>query len=137
MLIFPFFVHEPIKFFTFDSYYGAFGWMNDSYAFFLVAIINAPITGIIGNLGFYYAYFYWPMQIVAGTMLIEPFLAQIAGIVLGQDEVPGIKTLVGCIIITLGFIVAGFGARYKTINRKYRRDSIYGSDMEYTKIEDK
>ena len=65
-------------------------------------------------MGFYSSYYYFPAEIVAGTLLIEPFFAQIAGLILGQDHIPGIKTIVGLITSTLGFIIAGIGSSWKT-----------------------
>lgn len=111
--IFPFLTSSP-NFFSFDPEYGAFGFLVDWNAFVDVMCINAPITGILGNLGFYGSFFYFPIEIVSGVMLLEPFCAQTAGILLGQDEIPGIKTLLGLIVISAGFLFAGFGAMYKT-----------------------
>lgn len=113
LLIFPFVV-GPSVFFSMDQTEGAFGWLVSPDAFFLLMGVVAPITGILGNLGFYSSYYYFPMEIVAGTMLIEPFFAQIVGVAMGQDEIPGIKTVFGVSVITIGFIVAGLGASYKT-----------------------
>jgi len=135
MFVFPFLVTSPAEFFSFNPYTGVLGWMADKDSFIFVMFVIAPITGIIGNLGFYCAYYYWPMQIVAGTMLIEPFLAQIAGVMLGQDEIPGVKTLIGCVTITLGFFVSGFGARYKTMNKEKRRESMSIQDGDYKLLE--
>ena len=113
LVTFPFFI-EPSMFYSFDPVVGAFGWMTNFDAFFLLMGVVAPVTGILGNLGFYTAYYYFPMEIVAGTMLTEPFFAQTIGILLGQDEVPGVKTVFGCTIITIGFIIAGLGQKYRT-----------------------
>ena len=110
-IFFPFLSNSNEKFFTLDLEYGVFGWINDSYAFFLVICINAPITGVIGNIGYYSAFKYFPIQIIAGVMLIEPFTAQIAAILLGQDKIPGLKTIMGCCIITIGFLLSGLGAK--------------------------
>ena len=127
-IVFPFFV-DPWMFFSFDLEMGAFGWMMSSNAFCLLIFIVAPITGVLGNLGFYSAYYYFPAEIVAGTMLIEPFFAQVAGVMLGQDHVPGIKTIIGLIIITLGFVVAGIGSSMKTgSQQKYKLYEDYDTD---------
>lgn len=136
MLFFPFLVSSG-NFFSFDPEYGVLGWLNDSYAFVLVALINAPLTGVLGNLGFYTAYYYWPMQIVAGTMLIEPFIAQVVGVVLGQDEAPGAKTWIGCIVITLGFLIAGLGAKFKSTSKEEvsKPEELWSDNSEYTRIE--
>ena len=79
---------------------------------------------ILGNIGFYTSFLYFPIQIVAGAMLLEPFFAQLAGILLGQDKMPGISTLFGLILISIGFIIAGFGAKYKEDKAKIRNLKI-------------
>lgn len=113
LLVFPFLTSSTV-FYSFDPEMGAFGWLTNWNAFILVIGINAPITGLLSNLGFYTAYFYFPMQVIAGTMLIEPFFAQLVGVLLGQDEIPGIKTLIGCLIITVSFlIIARYGAEQR------------------------
>lgn len=98
LLTFPFLV-GPSVFFSFDPAFGAFGWLTNPNAFFLLMFVVAPVTGILGNLGFYTAYYYFPMEIVAGTMLTEPFFAQFIGVLLGQDEMPGLKTFLSLIHI--------------------------------------
>ena len=45
--------------------------------------------------------------------MLEPFVAQAAGIFLGQDEVPGIKTLIGCLLITAWYALASLGSKLK------------------------
>jgi drug/metabolite transporter (DMT)-like permease len=122
LLLFPIFV-GPAVFFSFDPVMGAFGWLMNFEASILLMFVVAPITGILGNFGFYSAYYYFPMEIVAGTMLIEPFFAQVVGVMMGQDEIPGIKTVVGCTVITVGFIVAGFGSKFKE-NQEKRHQNI-------------
>lgn len=129
LLTFPFFV-GPSVFFSFDPEMGAFGWLVSWEAFFLLMFIVAPITGILGNIGFYSAYYYFPMEIVAGTMLIEPFFAQVVGVALGQDELPGLKTILGCTVITVGFLVAGFGsqAKNKDTKKETKIKKVYDED---------
>ena len=54
------------------------------------------------------------MQTVSGAMLLEPFIAQIAGIILGQDEIPGIYTMIGLLTISTGFFIAEYGLSHKS-----------------------
>ena len=112
LLIFPFIV-GPSIFFSFDPQLGAFGWLLRGDVFYLLMFKVAPVTGILSNFGFYAAFYYFPIEIVAGTMLTEPFFAQLGGILLGQDEIPGIKTVLGVIVITTGFVFAGLGTSYR------------------------
>ena len=76
------------------------------------------------TLDFILPFLYFPIQIVAGAMLLEPFFAQLAGILLGQDKMPGINTLFGLILMSIGFIIAGFGAKCKEDKVKIRNLKI-------------
>ena len=97
------FLTSSNKFFSFDPELGAFGWMCDWDSFVLVFLINALITGILENIGFIYAFEYFSMQTVLGAMFFYPFIAQIAGIILGQDEIPWIYTIIGLMTISTVF----------------------------------
>ena len=44
---------------------------------------------------------------------MEPVFAQIAGILLKQDNVPGIITLIGGLTITTAFLMIGYGEKLK------------------------
>ena len=126
-MILPFFF-DPWMFFSFNQELGAFGWLKSSNSFCQLIFIVAPITGVLGNIGFYSSYYYFPAEIVAGTLLIEPFFAQITGLILGQDHVPGIKTIIGLITITLGFIIAGIGSSLKTESQQ--QSKLYTDDAD-------
>jgi len=120
MIFFPLFVRHP-EFYSFDPNYGAFGWLSNSSNFFMVIGVVSPLTGILSNIGYFTAYTYWPMQIVAAAILTEPFIGQIVGIALGQDEVPGILTGLGLIVITIGFMTASYGVKLK---QEYQLEEI-------------
>mmetsp|Transcript_9514 Transcript_9514/g.10673 ORF Transcript_9514/g.10673 Transcript_9514/m.10673 type:complete len:198 (-) Transcript_9514:188-781(-) len=98
-MLLPFFTDFG-NIFSLDPVHGAFGWVSTVHAFVLVFFVNAIITGIIGNLGFYCAFNYFSIEIIAGAMLLEPFFAQVIGILAGQDEMPGIKTFIGLVVMT-------------------------------------
>ena len=101
------------KYFSFDSEYGAFGWLTDCNCIFEVIFITAFITGLISNVGFFGAFRYFSIEIVNGTLLLEPFIAQLAGIVLGQDQIPGIKTLIGWLFISACYGLLIVWAKFK------------------------
>jgi hypothetical protein len=130
LLIFPFFV-GPSLFFSFNPNYGVFGFLVNFDAFIQLMWVVAPITGILGNIGFYSAYYFFPMEIVTGVMLLEPFFAQVIGVALGQDEIPGPKTVLGWTVISLGFLVAGFGAKYKETHQNTQWHSKINEDEEW------
>jgi drug/metabolite transporter (DMT)-like permease len=116
LIFFPLFVWR-LDYFSFDPVNGAFGWLSNSYNFFMVILIVSPITGILGNIGFFSSYSYWPMQIVAAAILTEPFIGQILGVLLGQDQIPGTLTIVGLLIITVGFVIASYGIKMRQIHQ--------------------
>lgn len=112
MIFFPMIVKNPL-FYTMDPEYGVFGWMGDSNNFLMVFGVVSPLTGILGNIGYFTAYTYWPMQIVAAAILTEPFIGQVVGVLLGQDEIPGILTVLGLCVISIGFMTASYGVKLK------------------------
>lgn len=112
LIFFPLFLTND-KFYSFDSKYGCFGWMSTWENIFMVLGIVSPITGVLGNLGYFMAFNYFPMQIVAATILLEPFVGQLCGILLGQDEIPGFRTALGLCVNTAGFVIASYGASLK------------------------
>ena len=70
---------------------------------------------------------YFPIEIVNGALLFEPLVAQIAGSLLGQDQIPGIKTLIGWLLITVCYFLASIGSKIKeqaqlTIKEKVLED---------------
>lgn len=112
MIFFPLIVQNS-NFYSMDPDYGVFGWLGNMSNFLNVMLIVCPITGILGNIGYFTAYKYFPMQIVAAAILIEPFIGQLVGILLGQDEIPGIKTGLGLVVISIGFMIASYGVTLK------------------------
>lgn len=116
LLIIPY-LEDNVYFYTTHPEYGAFGWLSKFDTFIYVEVFLVPLTGVVGNLALFTSYMYWPMEILSIVILIEPFIAQITGIVLGQDTIPGIRTIAGMIIITFGLVVASYGARFKAINQ--------------------
>ena len=110
-MIFPFLTKSD-SFFSLDPKNGAFGWISEPSYFFEV-LLTSFVTGLLANIGFFAAFIYFPIEIVNSTLLLEPFIAQIAGILLGQDQIPGIKTLIGCVLITTCFALASYGVKLK------------------------
>lgn len=100
----------PSLYFSFDPNVGMFGWMA-SWEQLVTVLVIGFITGVIRNLPFYESYKYFSAQIISGSLLLEPFFGQVGGILLGQDNIPGLFTVVGIIIICLGFLLSGLGEK--------------------------
>jgi len=81
-------------FFSFDPVYGIFGWASPKYLLFSTFFFG-PIAGLLGVGGYIILLEYFPSHIVASIFLLEPVSGQIVGIVLGQDNFPGIITYLG------------------------------------------
>jgi hypothetical protein len=109
------FMLGPDKVLSFDPGYGVFGWMSDSStAVYLMGIV-APFNGLTSNFSFYISYYFFPLEIIAGAILTEPFIAQIVSVAFGQDQMPGFKTILGLTIITFGTLVSSYGSRLKAL----------------------
>lgn len=106
---------SPRLVFSFDKEFGAFGWLTSSELIVYMLVAVAPVFGIVNNLCFYISYYYWPMEIIAGAVLTQPFFSQIAGVVMGQDRIPGVRTILGLAIITFATFATSYGARLKAI----------------------
>ena len=105
----------PRVVFSFNQDYGAFGWLSDSSTILYVLFVVAPLFGVVNNAWFNISYFFWPMEIIAGATLTQPFLSQIAGVLMGQDKLPGFRTFFGLTLIMIGFLAAISGLRLKAV----------------------
>lgn len=94
MITFPLIMDNDL-YYSFDPQFGAFGWLSNWDSFLMTLGVVSPITGIISHVGYFFAFLYFPMQIVAAAILTEPFVGQIGGILLGQDNTPGFMTGLG------------------------------------------
>lgn len=115
-------------FYSFHPENGAFGWIGNWTNFALILFVIVPFTGLLGNLGHYITYkhlfvtgephilVYFALEVISGTILIEPFIAQLMAVFLGQDNMPGSKTWVGLVIISIGTLLAKLGTRYKLLD---------------------
>ena len=114
LLVFPFFQDNPL-YFSFDTEMGAFGWLAEPSTFIYLVTFVVPITSILSNIGFCKMFEYWPIEIISIALLFEPFITEFIAIMLGQDHLPGIHTLVGILIIGVGLILATYGAKLKDL----------------------
>ena len=63
------------------------------------------------------SYKYWPVDLVSAAFLIEPFACEALSILLGQDEIPGLQTLIGLLIISCGILGAVYGSKLKATQK--------------------
>jgi hypothetical protein len=103
------------KVLSFDPDYGFFGWMNDRGTVIYLLGFIGPFNGLTANLSFYVSFYFFPIEIIAGAILTQPFITQIVSVLFGQDEIPGFKTVLGLSVITVGTLTASYGSRLKSI----------------------
>lgn len=94
LIAFPYFMDNDL-YYSFDPKWGAFGWLSNWDSIIMVMCVVSPLTGVLSNIGYFFSFNYFPMQIVAAAILTEPFIGQIGGILLGQDQIPGLMTGLG------------------------------------------
>jgi hypothetical protein len=112
LLTFSYFQDNP-KFYSFDPEYGVFGWVSNLETFLYMLVVVVPITSILANLAFLKSLEYWPLEIVSIGLLWEPFISELVAVILGQDNLPGIQTLLGIVVISVGLVMASYGAKLK------------------------
>ena len=69
------------------------------------------MTGILANGAYLVALMHFDPASVANIVLLEPFVGQVIGCLLGQDQIPGILTIGGGLIALTGYIVTGRGGK--------------------------
>lgn len=92
---------------------GVFGWFCHLKDFLVVIFGLVPFTGVLGNLCFIMALKYFPHEVVTIAILFEPFLAHLVGLHMKIDQVPGILTLIGLLVIISGSILAFVGTKLR------------------------
>ncbi|CAI2368442.1 unnamed protein product [Moneuplotes crassus] len=92
-------------FYSFDIQYGILGWASSEYLLYSLTAIGI-ITGVFGIGGYVFTLNYFPPHIVGTIYLLEPVVGQILGIILGQDNMPGIFTYVGTFGIMAGLALS-------------------------------
>lgn len=98
--------------FSADPHQGMFGWTSPEFlplSLFLVA----PIGGVLGTGSYVFLLDYFTPLAVANLFLMEPVFAQGLGIMLGQDNFPGMMTYLGAtgIVVGLAFSIKGEGLK--------------------------
>lgn len=101
LLSFPIFyaLSIPVEF-SVDTTYGLFGWVqseqiaSESY---LVIVCT-----LIGTLGYIRVMKYFDPIVVSVVMLLEPSLANLIGVAMGVDVLPGLLTIIGSVLIMSG-----------------------------------
>ncbi|CAI2363469.1 unnamed protein product [Moneuplotes crassus] len=81
--------------------YGFFGWMQPDTILFSLVVIGL-VCGVLGVGSYIYLLEYFPPHITSGIFLLEPFVSQYMGILLGVDKFPSFVTYVGVIFIMFG-----------------------------------
>ena len=121
----------PTIVFSFDKGYGAFGWLADTNILVYTLVVVAPIFGFVNNVAFNISYFFWPMEIIAGAVLTQPFFSQAAGVMMGQDWMPGFRTIFGLTAITIGSLASSYGSRLKAMQevQKICKDDLTQSRL--------
>ena len=114
-IVFCWILLGPSTSLSMNQEYGIFGWFSNANLFLFILLVVAPFTGVMNNVCFYAAYHYWPMEIIAGAILVLPFLSQTIGVLLGQDKIPGFRTMLGLVIVTIGTLITSYGTKLKAI----------------------
>jgi len=119
LILFPCFVES---YFSIDSKTGAFGWISNYQTLLLLILMIAPVSGVLNNLSFDNWKRYFQIEIIAFSMIAEPFIAQMVVITLGQDNLPSLRTVCGLFILTIGLSIV---ARRNYINSNFFESKVF------------
>jgi hypothetical protein len=81
--------------------YGIFGWLSDEQWKISIFLI-APIWGFMANALDVLSLRYFESHIIGNSHMLEPFLGQLIGYLIGQEKLPGILTYLGAFTIIWG-----------------------------------
>ena len=126
---FPIFLRSDL-FYTFDEKYGVFGWCSNFHNLLIVWCIVSPFTGVLEKISYLTVNSYFSLHTISIWVIFEPFIGQFWGIILKQDEIPGILTLIGLVIISLGFSIAcyGEGLKHKEVLKVIKGNNMLSED---------
>lgn len=122
LLAFAFDDEPPSLAAPFDSLHGVLGWMTPSPARLGTQLWLALVVDLAGNFGFIAVMAYVPALTVAAIMLLGPLTSCLEGIVVGVDQLPGVWTLVGSVMITAGSGIISFSTSERTTTVEIDRD---------------
>jgi hypothetical protein len=81
--------------------YGIFGWLSDEQWKISIFLI-APIWGFMACALDVLSLRYFESHIIGNSHMLEPFIGQLIGCLIGQEKMPGILTYVGAFTIVWG-----------------------------------
>ena len=121
LLAFAFDDEPPSLAAPFDGLHGVLGWMTPSpatsaHGFGLLSSSTSQATSAIAVMA------YVPALTVAAIMLLGPLTSCLEGIVVGVDQLPGVWTLVGSMMITAGSGIISFSTSERTTTVEIDRD---------------
>jgi drug/metabolite transporter (DMT)-like permease len=111
-------------FFSMHPKYGFLGWFSNDQLKISVFLI-APFWGVCGNALDVFSLKYFDSHIIGNSHLLEPFIGQMIGYLIGQEKLPGILTYVGAIIIMWGIYKTAEGnAKMQEMNSTTERSEL-------------
>jgi len=104
----------------FDEDRGILGWLLPVPARLPVQLWLALVVDLAGNLGFIAVMKFVPALTVAAAMLLGPIVSTLEGIAMGVDELPGVWTISGGLLIIVGSGLISFAASESTASVEIR-----------------
>lgn len=92
-----------------DPVTGWFGCYASENIWITLGLVG-PFSQMLGNSGYAFGLMIAPPEIMGTLFLLEPFSGQIMSVLFGLDEIPGIFTALGTIVITMGIYVTAKGS---------------------------
>jgi hypothetical protein len=101
-----------VEIFSFDPYYGCFGFLHKDHLF-INLFLNGFLASLCGSAGYIVSLLFFTPVVTTNAFLVEPFLAQMLGYLTGLDNLPGAMTLIGAVVTVTSIFMIDKGGRLR------------------------
>jgi len=107
-------IDECTPTFSLNPSTGYFGWLTLSFDRLPLQLAITGLVDVAGYLSFIAVMKYVPALMVSAVMLLGPFVSTLEGVLLGVESVPGLWTVAGALVITIGSGIIAYESQTKT-----------------------
>ncbi|GLE04206.1 hypothetical protein PINS_up013117 [Pythium insidiosum] len=97
-----------------NTHHGLFGWLNPTSDRLLIAFYLVFVCDLTGTMGYISVMKYFDPIVISVVCLVEPIVANVMGIVVGVDSIPGALTFAGATLVIGGTLMVILTQNRKT-----------------------
>lgn len=109
------FIFDPLPpTLSMDPCVGFLGWLTPSPDRLPLQLTGTLVVDVAGYLAYVAVMKYVPALMVSAAMLLGPFVSTLEGVIIGVEDVPGLWTVGGAVVITMGSAIIAVESQSKT-----------------------